>query len=194
MSTDVKCLRVSCHGTDNAIVLLQHQYLVDIYWFPRHSHDWLTVYDYSSKMKWHRNGIMPHGSEKGLLFPRTIKDGRWHPTNTWDVSSRSTVIVRPEWASYQIRKIVGCACREPFLYHQLQRRPLVSDPGMHHRTCLTHVLWCMSGSPSCGAGENIPGIVTYLARGPLIRHSIRRVGITIISLKGRPHCAYLIVL
>ena len=66
-------------------------------------------------------------------------------------------------------------CRERFLRHQLQRKPLVSDPGMHHSTCVTHVPWCMSGSLTRGGGETVPGIpgacatlkFTYLARSPL---------------------------
>ena len=29
--------------------------------------------------------------------------------------------------------------RERFPRHRLQRKPLVSDPGMHHGTCVTHV-------------------------------------------------------
>ena len=29
-----------------------------------------------------------------------------------------------------------------FSRHWLQRKPLISDPGMHHRTCATYVLWC----------------------------------------------------
>ena len=29
---------------------------------------------------------------------------------------------------------------------------------MHHDTCVTHVPWCMSGSLTCGDGENVPGI------------------------------------
>ena len=49
-------------------------------------------------------------------------------------------------------------CRERFLRHRLQRKPLVSDPGMHHGTCFTHVPWCMSGSQTRGGGENVPGI------------------------------------
>ena len=65
-------------------------------------------------------------------------------------------------------------CREPFPRHRLQRKPLVSDPGMHHGTCITHVPWCMSGSLTHGGGENVPGIpgacttlrFTYLTRGP----------------------------
>ena len=54
-----------------------------------------------------------------------------------------------QWASYQIRKIAGCACAgnagNVFRHCRLQRKPLVSDPDMHHGTCVTHVPWCMSG-------------------------------------------------
>ena len=66
------------------------------------------------------------------------------------------------WASYQIHKIAGCACAgnagNVFPTHRLQRKSLVSDPGMHHGTCVTHVPWCMSVSLTCGGGENVPGI------------------------------------
>ena len=73
----------------------------------------------------------------------------------------------------------GCACTgnvgNVFPRHRLHRKPLVSDPGMHHGTCVTHVPWWMSGSLTSGGGGNVPGIpgacatrnVTYLARGPL---------------------------
>ena len=65
-------------------------------------------------------------------------------------------------------------CRERLPRYWLQRKPLVSDPGMHHDTCVTHVPWCMSGSLNRGGGENVPGIpgacatrnFTYLVRGP----------------------------
>ena len=65
-------------------------------------------------------------------------------------------------------------CHERFPRHRLKRKPLVSDPDMHHGTCVTHVSWCMSGSLTRGGGENVPGILgacttlnfTYLARGP----------------------------
>ena len=64
-------------------------------------------------------------------------------------------------------------CRERFPRHQFQRKPLVTDPGMHHGTCVTHVPWCMSGLLTRGGGGNVPGIpgacatrnFTYLARG-----------------------------
>ena len=64
-------------------------------------------------------------------------------------------------------------CRERFPSHILQRKSLVSDPGIHHGTCVTHVPWCMSRSLTRGVGENVPGIpgacatynFTYPARG-----------------------------
>ena len=66
-------------------------------------------------------------------------------------------------------------CRERFPHHRIQRKPRVSDPSMHHGTCVTHVPWRMPGSLTRGGGENVPGIpsacatriFTYLARGPL---------------------------
>ena len=83
------------------------------------------------------------------------------------------------WASYRIRKIAGCACAgntgKCFPRQRSQRKLLVSDPGMHHGTCVTHVPWCMPGSLTRGGEENVPGIpgayatlvFTYLVRGPL---------------------------
>ena len=69
---------------------------------------------------------------------------------------------RVPWASYQIRKIAGCACAgnagNIFLRRPFQRKPLISDPGMHYGTCVTHVPWCMSGSLTCGDEESVPGI------------------------------------
>ena len=69
------------------------------------------------------------------------------------------------WASYQIRKIVGCACAgnsgSVIPATDFRRKPLLSDPDMHHGTCVTHVPWCMSGS------------LTRKWRGKRFRHSRR---------------------
>ena len=81
-------------------------------------------------------------------------------------------------------------CRERFPSHRLQRKPLVSDPGMHHGTCVTHVPWCMSGSLVRGGGENVPGIpgacathnFTYLVRGPWLNTNWIRYVLMITSL------------
>ena len=89
------------------------------------------------------------------------------PHKTWDLitypcTSLITNLHQQQWASYQIRNIAGCACAgnagNVFPCHWLQRKPLVSGPGMHHGTCVTHVPWCMSGSLASGGGENVPGI------------------------------------
>ena len=83
-------------------------------------------------------------------------------------------------------------CRERFPRHILQRKPLVSHPGMHHGTCVTHVPRCMSGSLTCSVGENLPGIpgacatcnLAYLVRGPwCIGHN---------ELKKRKHRVHLL--
>ena len=91
-----------------------------------------------------------------------------------------------QWASCQIRKIAGCACAgnagNVFPRRQLQMKPLVNYPSMHHGTCVTHVPWCMSGSLFRGGGENVPGIpgacttrnFTHLARGPYHSASTNR--------------------
>ena len=42
------------------------------------------------------------------------------------------------------------------------RKPLVSDPGMHHCTCVTHVPWCMSRSLTRGGGETFPAFPAHV--------------------------------
>ena len=80
-------------------------------------------------------------------------------------------------ASCQIRKIAGCTCAGnagTFFPPPTSKEPQLSDPGMHHGTCVTHVPWCMLGSLTRGGGENVPGIsgacatcnFAYLAKGP----------------------------
>ena len=79
----------------------------------------------------------------------------------------------PDTSKYGLR--MRRECRERFPRHRFQRKPQVSDPDMHHGTCVTHVPWCMSGSLTRGGGENVPGIpgacanlnFTHLVRGPL---------------------------
>ena len=107
----------------------------------------------------------------------------WCTQGSSSVSCHPCIVVfLRQWASYQIFKTAGCACAgnagNVFSRHRLQRKPLVSDPGMHHGTCVTHVPWCLPGSLTRGDRENIPGItsacatirLTYLARGPYCYH------------------------
>ena len=47
------------------------------------------------------------------------------------------------WASCQIRKIAGA--HAPGMLGTFSPPPRVSDPDLLHGTCVTHVLWCMTG-------------------------------------------------
>ena len=82
-----------------------------------------------------------------------------------------------------------------FPCHRLQRKPLVSDPVMHHGTCVTHLPWCMPGSLIRSGKDSVPGIpgacatsnFTYLVRGPLSFRFVVNIPIAfrIISLTPR---------
>ena len=52
------------------------------------------------------------------------------------------------WASCQIRKIAGAHVRG--MPGTFSPSPQISDPDMHHGTCVTHVPWCMPGSLTSG--------------------------------------------
>ena len=86
--------------------------------------------------------------------------------------SAATMGFLPDTSNRELR--MRRICRERFSRHRLQMKPVVSDPGMHHGTCVTHVPWCMSESLTRGGGENVPGIpgacatrnFTNPARGP----------------------------
>ena len=97
-------------------------------------------------------------------FPNFNGEAYTHPwSGSWFIQVMACRLlgIKP-WTSYQIRKIAGCACAgkagDVFPRRRFKRKPLVSDPGMHHGTCVTHVPWCMSGSLTCGDGENVPDI------------------------------------
>ena len=99
------------------------------------------------------------------------------------------------WASYQIRKIAGCACAGNA--GNVFPTPRVSDSDMHQGTCVTHVPWCMPGSLTSGFlclwRVNIPGIpstcatrnFTYLVRDPWLPMSWRRKDCTFVQITIR---------
>ena len=91
-------------------------------------------------------------------------------------------------------------CRERFPRHRLQRKPLVSDPDMHHGTCVTHVPWCMSGSPTCDGGgkrsrhsDHMRNPQFYVSgRGPWrLRHLVLMITLSVVIdhiAHRRYHC------
>ena len=61
-------------------------------------------------------------------------------------SPRLSQLITAQWASCQIREIAGCAGIPGTFSPPLR----ISDPDMHHGTCVTHVPWCMTGSLTSG--------------------------------------------
>ena len=61
---------------------------------------------------------------------------------------KAVVIRSSSWASCQIREIAGA--HAPGMPGTFSPSPQVSDPDMHHGTCVTHVPWCMPGSLTTG--------------------------------------------
>ena len=84
--------------------------------------------------------------------------GLAHTVSTWGAN----VAV---WASCQIRKIAGA--HAPGMPGTFSPSPHVSDPDMHHDTCVTHVPWCMPESLTSGflwnrrRGETFPAFSAH---------------------------------
>ena len=68
----------------------------------------------------------------------------WWYTLKWNNQSHIRESSPLVWASYQIREVAGA--HAPGMLGTFSPPPLVSDPDMHHGTCVTHVPWCMPGS------------------------------------------------
>ena len=83
----------------------------------------------------------------------------WHVT-IWQITE-----VDNTWASYQIRKIAGA--HAPGMPGTFSPSPQVSDPDMHHGTCVTHVPWCKPGSLTSGLlwnrrrGKTFPAFLAH---------------------------------
>ena len=79
------------------------------------------------------------------FFPRGIIDNMSElvPSGN-DLAPNRTNYYSNQWASCQIGKIVGA--HAPGMPGTFSLSPRVSDPDMHHGTCVTHVPWCMPGS------------------------------------------------
>ena len=58
---------------------------------------------------------------------------------------------------------------------RLERKPIISGPGVHNDTCVTHLPWCISESPTCGGGENVPGISCACTSCTVSLHHVRCV-------------------
>ena len=88
----------------------------------------------------------------------------WLGLKSWWLQYRRKVKGHVVWASFQIRKIAGCACAGNA--GNVFPPPRVSNTDMHHGTCVTHVPWCLPGSLTSG-------FLWSRGRGKRSRHSWR---------------------
>ena len=93
---------------------------------------------------------------------------------TWHCGYGCTLYNGPLTRYIQLRVV-----HAPGMPGTFSQPPRVSDPDMHHGTCVTHVPWCMPGSLTGGflwnrwrgkrsrhSGACATHIFTYLVRGP----------------------------
>ena len=156
------------------------------------STSWQTLLLNTINSDWQPYGVVVYDgiwTDKSQRFPKR----KYHPKHWLNQSRKGDRYIR-QWTGSTLEQwhnrnqamgllpdTKNCGlrmrqeCRESFPRHRLQRKQLVSNPGMHHGTCVTHVPWCMSGSLTRGGGEVVPGIpgacatrnFAYLVRGPL---------------------------
>ena len=94
----------------------------------------MTLVDESSgSVVWSPVRAQPWGLEAGV----DDGEGRCHQAN------KNLTAEGQSWASYQIYKIAGCACAGNV--GNISPPSRVSDPDMHHDTCVMHVQWCYRG-------------------------------------------------
>ena len=103
------------------------------------------------------------------LGPRTEAFQPWNSTSL--INTTTTLCgwrnghADIEWASCQIRKIASA--HAPGMPGTFSPSSQVSDPDMHHGTCVTHVPWCMPGSLTSGfllnwrRGETFPAFPAH---------------------------------
>ena len=125
--------------------------------------------------------VSKHGGAvlAGAVWTERNLATEYHVSN---ISSAMSAVQRPPGHGPLTRYVKLRVANAPgmpgtFPRHWLQRKPLVSDPSMHHGTRVTHVSWCMSGSLTRGGRGKRPDIYgagairnfTHLTRGPCVR-------------------------
>ena len=107
---------------------------------------WFTVYSYSIV------GCMSHIPLPQFLYPFLLdyvtyglvtgRDVTWHPL--WKTRNKHA----DNWPLTRYAKLR--VAHAPGMPETFFPPPWISDPDMHHGTCVTHVPWCMPGSLTSG--------------------------------------------
>ena len=119
----------------------------------------MMKYSWMENSKWYFNQNTPNFHMKKCIWQFHQQNGRHFSCHQWITRSSYTGIIphsempmywtkRYAWASYQIHKIAGA--HAPGMPGSFSPSPQVSDPGMHHGTCVTHVQWGMPRSLTNG--------------------------------------------
>ena len=120
-----------------------------------HAHSMVDVYGQQRDLKWVDRVFQKSYSRRIQLricynWFRRLLGTNGHKafigTNDWLTASKAYTKVSWScfpWASCQIRQIAGA--HAPGMPGTFSPPPRVSNPDMHHGTCVTHVPWCMPG-------------------------------------------------
>ena len=76
--------------------------------------------------------------------------------NIFDITRRNSMGLLPDAYNCGLRLRRECLPR-----HRLQKKLLVSDPGMHHGTCVTRVQRCISGWLTRGGVKTFPAFAAH---------------------------------
>ena len=83
---------------------------------------------------------------------------------TCNVMSWPNIIVfnyRPLTRHVKLRVVHAPGMPGTFSRQRLQMKPIVSDPGMHHGTCVMHVPWCVAWSLIRGGRKSFPALAEH---------------------------------
>ena len=130
-----------------------------------HTSRWYTVYRYGTCCTC---ALHNHSTKR-----MGIRNYWPNPSRSWSLVNlccgyilwRGSQCSHRSWASCQIRKIAGA--HAPGMPGTFPPSSQVSDPDMHHGTCVTHVPWCMPGSLTSGflwnwrRGETFPAFPAH---------------------------------
>ena len=169
-SKNVKCVSISWRH-HWMICRISTQFVVDNVWNWNHNFVWEVAWTYTRAATpagwyaWRCGGPTVGGKPPGAV---SLLHKRYHVSKT-TVHSMGLL---PDMQNCRLRMRRGMPGTFP--PSTTSKEPPVSDPGMYHDTCVTHVPWCISGSLTRGGTEKVPGILgacatrnfAYLARGP----------------------------
>ena len=125
------CLTISKHTSDSEIQHMVYATVCTLSFFIMMWQKFISLVS-SRSFHWHWGHI---------IVPVYLK-------RSWNVNTPHESIKIKPWASCHMRKIAGA--HAPGMAGRCSAPLRVSNPDMHHGTCVTHVPWCTPGSLTSG--------------------------------------------